>query len=129
MPENKSLAAASEGAGADSLVGGEVDDGAEGEGLSSLGELEGEADGEPFSEEGVGAFLGWPAGEGALTVGLLGAGEGDGDDAATTASISSFIPWLQWPAVPQMKYLFPGEVMEMTVSPPLYLPQRAWHES
>lgn len=33
-------------------------------------------------------------------------------------SISTFIPWLQCPSVPQMKYFLPGEESGMVVVPP-----------
>ncbi|CAL5336565.1 unnamed protein product [Camellia sinensis] len=36
-----------------------------------------------------------------------------------SVSTSTFIPWLQCPIDPQMKYLFPGEVRGTTVLPPL----------
>lgn len=42
-----------------------------------------------------------------------------GDVEAASVSISTFIPWLQCPNVPQMKYLLPGEERGMMVLPPL----------
>ena len=52
--------------------------------------------------------------------------ESSGDAAGVTefvalarVSISTFIPWLQCPIVPQMKYLFPSEVRGMVVAPSL----------
>lgn len=52
--------------------------------------------------------------------------ESSGDAAGVTefvalarVSISTFIPWLQCPIVPQMKYLFPGKVRGMVVAPSL----------
>lgn len=36
-----------------------------------------------------------------------------------SVSISTFIPWLQCPIVPQMKYLFPCDVRGMFVAPSL----------
>lgn len=50
------------------------------------------------------------------------AGEAVGGGAEVVArlvSTSSFIPWLQCPIVPQMKYLFPGEERGIVVLPPL----------
>lgn len=50
-------------------------------------------------------------------------GDAAGDEAEEIAlasvSISTFIPWLQCPIVPQMKYLFPGDVRGMVVAPSL----------
>lgn len=51
------------------------------------------------------------------------AGEAVGGGAELVArlvSTSSFIPWLQCPFVPQMKYLFPAEERGIVVLPPLY---------
>lgn len=39
--------------------------------------------------------------------------------AAAVVSTSIFIPWPQCPAVPQMKYRFPGVDNDITVSPPV----------
>jgi hypothetical protein len=51
-------------------------------------------------------------------------GSAEGDDAGGAAadarvSIWTFIPWLQCPIVPQMKFLVPGEESGMVVVPPL----------
>jgi hypothetical protein len=52
--------------------------------------------------------------------------EGDGDAAGeageiwvASVSISTFIPWLQCPIVPQMKYLLPCDLRVMVVAPSL----------
>ena len=45
--------------------------------------------------------------------------ESSGDAAVARVFTSTFIPWLQCPIVPQMKYLFPGEVRGMVVAPSL----------
>jgi hypothetical protein len=49
---------------------------------------------------------------------IEGDGVGGADDVARVF-ISTFIPWLQCPTVPQMKYLLPGEESGMVVVPPL----------
>lgn len=109
--------------------------------LASGGLLEGELDGDVGDI--LGAFFGDCAGEGeetgvgvegdALGGGVVGeegggvegvAGGGaegvaDGGEDVASVSTSSFIPWLQCPAVPQMKYLLPVEERVMTVLPPL----------
>lgn len=46
-------------------------------------------------------------------------GEAVGAVEGARVSTSSFIPWLQCPVVPQMKYLLPGEDRGMVVLPPL----------
>lgn len=53
--------------------------------------------------------------------GLSGVAAGDvaGDTDVARVVISTFIPWLQCPGVPQMKYLLPGEERGMTVLPSL----------
>jgi len=59
-------------------------------------------------EDSVGADTG---GEGASAVA--------GGVVAASVSISTFIPWLQCPNVPHMKYLLPGEERGVMVLPPL----------
>lgn len=58
--------------------------------------------------------------------GIIGEAAGEGDSvgeveevAPARVSISIFIPWPQCPNVAQMKYLLPGEVRGMVVSPSL----------
>ena len=41
-------------------------------------------------------------------------GEADGGEDDARVSSSIFIPWLQCPAIPQMKHLFPGDERCMT---------------
>lgn len=41
-------------------------------------------------------------------------GEADGGEDDARVSSSIFIPWLQCPAIPQMKHLFPGDDRGMT---------------
>lgn len=41
-------------------------------------------------------------------------GEADGGEDDARVSSSIFIPWLQCPAIPQMKHLFPGDERGMT---------------
>lgn len=68
------------------------------------------------SEEGDGVAEGDPCGA------RFTAGEAVGGGAEVVAGLvptSSFIPWLQCPIVPQMKYLFPAEERGIVVLPPL----------
>ena len=67
-------------------------------------------------------------GEGTGVVGEAGGGVGgvaadrgvaSGGAEVASVSISTFIPWLQCPIVPQMKYLFPGEERGTAVLPPV----------
>lgn len=110
-----------------------------GKGGELVGENSGSSDGDSGGngDEGdnVGASSGECAGEGKPE--LFGDGEGEetggvsgedgsgefvgeaGGGAVARMSISSFIPWVQCPGVPQMKYLLPGEERAMTVEPPL----------
>ena len=46
-------------------------------------------------------------------------GADTGGVVVASVSISTFIPWLQCPNVPHMKYLLPGEERGMMVLPPL----------
>lgn len=68
-----------------------------------------------------GAVLG-AGGDEAGGVGAAGEtlGEGEapgGGELAVTTSISIFMPLLQWPAIPQMKYRFPGAPRATRVLP------------
>jgi hypothetical protein len=96
------------------------------------GPSKGESDGDGGSIVGLdsGACVGEEAeilsGAGVGTRGVTkeAGGSAEGDDAGGAAddarvSISTFIPWLQCPIVPQMKYLLPGEESGMVVAPPL----------
>lgn len=47
------------------------------------------------------------------------AGESSEEVELERVSISTFIPWVQCPIAPQMKYLFPGELRGMVVAPSL----------
>ncbi|KAF5746040.1 hypothetical protein HS088_TW06G00205 [Tripterygium wilfordii] len=77
-------------------------------GATEVGEVSGA--GEAVGVTGVAADGGF-AGE---------AGDGVGV-AVARVSISTFIPELQWPGVPQMKYLLPGDDRAMTVLPSEWL--------
>lgn len=86
----------------------------------SLGDPEGETEGEASLLDGEGALDvgGLITGEAAFLGGLVvGEGELGEEEAGATTLTSSFIPRSQWPAVPQMKHLFPGESRRMTVLP------------
>lgn len=87
-----------------------------GDGVSSCGEVDtgaGAGAGEEVELSG--------AGVGTRVTEEAGGLAGDaviGADAARV-SISTFIPWLQCPIVPQMKYLLPGEESGIAVVPPV----------
>lgn len=66
-------------------------------------------------EDSVGA----DTGERSPVTGGEGASAVAGGVVAASVSISTFIPWLQCPNVPHMKYLLPGEERGMMVLPPL----------
>lgn len=95
------------------LPKGELD----GDGVSSCGEVDsgaGTGAGEEveLSGAGVGTRVTEEAG------GLAGGDAVVGADAARVC-ISTFIPWLQCPLVPQMKDLLPGEESRIVVVPPV----------
>lgn len=117
-------------------VAGDSAEGTSGEGGPLLGELDGD------TGDFVGADFGDSAGEGveisgdgeagsgvkggdACGAGVTGvaaggvAGDGAGGEDVASVFISNFIPWLQCPIIPQMKYLLPGEESLMTVLPSL----------
>lgn len=79
--------------------------------LVNSGDSAGELD-SGDSMEGITGITGEAAGEGDTS------GEVE-EVAVARVSISSFIPWLQCPNDPQMKYLFPGEARGMVVAPSL----------
>ena len=86
-------------------------------GLGASGSYSGDSAGEGVSSSRPGEGMmetSWePRGEGDS------AGESEVALALARVSISTFIPWLQCPIFPQMKYLFPGEVRGMFVVPSL----------
>ena len=45
--------------------------------------------------------------------------DGGGGEAAAVVVMASFMPLMQWPAEPQMKYLVPAEVRGTTAAPPV----------
>lgn len=85
------------------------------------------------SAAGPSAAVGPLAGGPAANVGASAAGAvGDAAVAALTMSTSSFMPCAQCPAVPQMKYLFPGAVrgtVVVVVPPKLLTGVPAWQAS
>ena len=87
-------------------------------GDSVEGIIEGAADGDG------GSFVGeeeWLPGAGVGVTDEAGGwteGDAGGGDDVARVSIWTFIPWLQCPAVPQMKYLLPCEESGMVVVPP-----------
>lgn len=87
----------------------------DGDGASSIGEVVSDAG---VSEEV--ALSGAGVGTRGVTKEAGGLAEGDAAAEADPArvSISTFIPWLQCPSVPQMKYFLPGEESGMVVVPP-----------
>lgn len=115
------------------MVTGKSEAGGSEDGETVGGELEGAFDDAALEgSEGVGASVGEEEMErGGEAVGASVGGEetGRGGEAAgavggvavvaATTSISTFIPWLQCPGIPQMKYLFPGEESATTVLPPV----------
>lgn len=84
----------------------------------------GDSSGEGAEISGAGEVLG-VTGEAGGVAGLSGvavgdvAGDSDGGEDVARVVIPTFIPWLQCPIVPQMKYLLPGEERGMTVLPSL----------
>lgn len=96
------------------LPNGEYSDG---DGASSIGEVVSAAGvSEEVELSGVGVGTRGVAKElaGELAEGDAVFGEVD----PARVSISTFIPWLQCPSVPQMKYFLPGEESGMVVVPP-----------
>ena len=84
---------------------------------ADFGDSDGEEEGEELSgaEEREELF---GAEEGEELFGAEEGGEAFGEEAVVArVLISSFIPLLQWSAIPQMKNLFPGEVRGMVVLP------------
>lgn len=98
----------------------------------NAGSSEDESDGEGGSTVGVDS-AGVCVGEGASLSSGAGVGtkgvtsevggwivvDGVGGADVARVFIWTFIPWLQCPTVPQMKYLLPGEESGMVVVPPL----------
>lgn len=72
--------------------------------------------------EGVGGGEGTAGvvdGGGAVAEGGGGEEAAGGGEEAARVVISSFMPLMQCPPLPQMKYLLPGEVRGMTAAPPV----------
>ena len=101
-------------------------------GVDSTGVCVGESDGEGGSTVGVdsagicvGEGTSLSSGAGVGTKGVTSevggwiVGDGVGGADVARVFIWTFIPWLQCPVVPQMKYLLPGEESGMVVVPPL----------
>jgi len=103
------------GGGEESVAGGELaGESVEGTSRDDLGLPTGTLD------DGGNAGAGCEVVSGGEAVGgVADGGEDDGGEEAARVSISTFIPWLQCPLVPQMKYLLPAEARGMTVLPPV----------
>ena len=113
------------GVGVEPLGEGEfIGDSVEGTTGDDAGLLTGDCDlggdrgdiGECMGSEGTGVARESCGGVGGVSAD--GGAAGGGAEVASV-SISTFIPWLQCPIVPQMKYLFPREERGTAVLPPV----------
>lgn len=84
--------------------------------ISGVGGLLGETVGTHVGTSGGAEKLG---GDDGPTMGGQDSGS-VGGKAGAKVLISTFIPWLQWPLVAQMKYRFPAELRCVDVLPPVY---------